>query len=282
MGKQSRRSHPTHINTKIVEALELLHIDLCGPSAIESIGRSKYILVTVDDFSRFTWVFFLKQKSDATPKLKAFIKQREVQLKKTVLVPISNLFEEYIRLFDEPEKAIHSEATAADNKLDNLKKVVDEATKEMENEPPSTKSSTGSPNKDSTFQGESTTTSKTAEVSVEGENSSSPPTSTGSTNRANIDPKQPSDSQIEGEKPTSTKNADSDTDRDFTSPVEGEKEKESDSSTDEGEGDLSDVDMEVEAELNPEYDPSYPPLVKWTKDHPKEQIIGETSESVLT
>ena len=84
MSKQGRRSHPTRINTKIVEALELLHIDLCGPSAIESIGGSKYILVIVDDFSRFTWVFFLKQKSDATPKLKAFIKQREVQLKKTV------------------------------------------------------------------------------------------------------------------------------------------------------------------------------------------------------
>nr|KAJ0214865.1 hypothetical protein LSAT_V11C300139970 [Lactuca sativa] len=41
MGKQSRRSHPTRINTKIVEALQLLHIDLCGPSAIESIGRTE-------------------------------------------------------------------------------------------------------------------------------------------------------------------------------------------------------------------------------------------------
>nr|KAJ0209246.1 hypothetical protein LSAT_V11C400222660 [Lactuca sativa] len=84
MGKQSRKSHPTRINTKIVEALELLHIDLCGPSAIDSIGRSKYILVIIDEFLRFTWVFFLKQKSDATPKRKAFIKQIEVQLKKTV------------------------------------------------------------------------------------------------------------------------------------------------------------------------------------------------------
>ena len=85
MGKQSKKSYPTQINTKIIEALELLHIDLCGPSAIESFGGSKYILVIVDDFSRFTWVFFLKQKSDATPKLNAFIKQIEVQLKKIVV-----------------------------------------------------------------------------------------------------------------------------------------------------------------------------------------------------
>ncbi|KAI3523774.1 hypothetical protein L1887_02170 [Cichorium endivia] len=37
LGKQSRKSHSTIINTKIIEPLELLHIDLCGPSAIESI-----------------------------------------------------------------------------------------------------------------------------------------------------------------------------------------------------------------------------------------------------
>ena len=45
---------------------------------------SKYILVIVDNFSRFTWVYFLKQKSEATPKLKNFIKKVEVQLQKLV------------------------------------------------------------------------------------------------------------------------------------------------------------------------------------------------------
>ena len=84
MGKQSCQSHPSIINTKVVEPLKLLHIDLCGPSSIESIGGNKYILVIVDDFSRFTWVFFLKHKSEATPKLKIFIKQIEVQLRKVV------------------------------------------------------------------------------------------------------------------------------------------------------------------------------------------------------
>ena len=84
MGKQSRKRDPSIINTKVIEPLELLHIDLCGPSFIERIGGNKYILVIVDDFSRFTWVFFLKQKSEATPKLKLFIKQVEVQLRKVV------------------------------------------------------------------------------------------------------------------------------------------------------------------------------------------------------
>ena len=82
--KQSQKSHSTIINTKVIEPLELLHIDLCGPSAIESIGGNKYILVIIDEFSRFTWVYFLKQKSDATSKLKDFIKQIELQLWKLV------------------------------------------------------------------------------------------------------------------------------------------------------------------------------------------------------
>jgi hypothetical protein len=42
--------------------LELLHMDLFGPVAYLSIGGSKYGLVIVDDFSRFTWVFFLQDK----------------------------------------------------------------------------------------------------------------------------------------------------------------------------------------------------------------------------
>ncbi|KAI3700157.1 hypothetical protein L2E82_44776 [Cichorium intybus] len=39
---------------------------------------------------------------------------------------------------------------------------------------------------------------------------------------------------------------------------------------------------EVFAEINPKYDPNYPPMLKWTKDHPRSQIIGETSAGVLT
>ncbi|XP_052622435.1 uncharacterized protein LOC128127785 [Lactuca sativa] len=106
-----------------------------------------------------------------------------------VSVPISNLFELYMKLFDDPETAILFEAKAVDNKVDDLKKVIDEAAKITESE---TSSSSGSQ--------ESTTSQE---------------------------PK-------------------------------------------------------VNAELDPSYDPNYPPLTKWTKGHPKTQIIGESSERVLT
>lgn len=68
------------MNAKFVEPLELIHIHLYGPSSIESINGNKYILVIVDDFSRFTWVYFLRHKSDTTQKMNDFVKQVELQL----------------------------------------------------------------------------------------------------------------------------------------------------------------------------------------------------------
>jgi hypothetical protein len=54
--------------------LELLHMDLFGPIAYISIGGSKYSLVIVDDYSRFTWVFFLQEKSQTQETLKRILK----------------------------------------------------------------------------------------------------------------------------------------------------------------------------------------------------------------
>jgi transposase InsO family protein len=63
--------------------LELLHMDLFGPVAYLSIGGSKYGLVIVDDFSWFTWVLFLQEKSETQGTLKHFLRraQNEFELK---------------------------------------------------------------------------------------------------------------------------------------------------------------------------------------------------------
>ena len=63
--------------------LELLHMYLFGPVAYLSIGGSKYGLVIVDDFPRFTWVFFLQDKSKTQETLKRFLRwaQNEFELK---------------------------------------------------------------------------------------------------------------------------------------------------------------------------------------------------------
>ncbi|GKC21412.1 retrovirus-related pol polyprotein from transposon TNT 1-94, partial [Tanacetum coccineum] len=66
LGKSKKSSHKPKAEDTNQEKLYLLHMDLCGPMHVESINEKKYILVLVDDYSRFTWVKFLISK-DETP-----------------------------------------------------------------------------------------------------------------------------------------------------------------------------------------------------------------------
>nr|GFC24454.1 hypothetical protein [Tanacetum cinerariifolium]GFC25851.1 hypothetical protein [Tanacetum cinerariifolium] len=56
MGKSKKKPHKPKSEDTNQEKLYLLHMDLCGPMCIASINGKKYILVIVDDYSRFTWV----------------------------------------------------------------------------------------------------------------------------------------------------------------------------------------------------------------------------------
>jgi hypothetical protein len=82
-GKQVGTNHPSKNVMTTSRPLELIHMDLFGLVAYLSIGGSKYGLVIVDDFSRFTWVLFLQDKSETQSKLKRFLMraQNEFQLK---------------------------------------------------------------------------------------------------------------------------------------------------------------------------------------------------------
>nr|GEU36301.1 retrovirus-related Pol polyprotein from transposon TNT 1-94 [Tanacetum cinerariifolium] len=62
------------------EKLYLLHMDLCGPMHVASINGKKYILVNVDDYSRFTWVKFLASKYEALDFIIKFLKMIQVKL----------------------------------------------------------------------------------------------------------------------------------------------------------------------------------------------------------
>ncbi|WJX12614.1 hypothetical protein P8452_03091 [Trifolium repens] len=64
-GKQIRMSHPMLEHQTTSKVLELLHMDLMGPMQVESLGGKRYALVVVDDYSRYTWVNFIREKSDA-------------------------------------------------------------------------------------------------------------------------------------------------------------------------------------------------------------------------
>ncbi|GKA66915.1 retrovirus-related pol polyprotein from transposon TNT 1-94 [Tanacetum coccineum] len=68
LGKAKRKSFHTKTTPSSKRRLQLLHMDLCGPMRVESINGKKYVLVIVDDYSRYTWTHFLRSK-DETPRV---------------------------------------------------------------------------------------------------------------------------------------------------------------------------------------------------------------------
>ena len=65
LGKQTKAKHPDTQTSATSKPLELLHLDLMGLTRTESLGRKRYIMVVVDDFTRYTWVILLRSKLDA-------------------------------------------------------------------------------------------------------------------------------------------------------------------------------------------------------------------------
>jgi transposase InsO family protein len=76
-GKQVGALHHAKNIMTTMRPLEMLHMDLFGPIAYISIGGNKYGLVIVDDYSRFTCVFFLQDKGETQEVLKKFLKRAQ-------------------------------------------------------------------------------------------------------------------------------------------------------------------------------------------------------------
>ena len=79
MGKQVKSKHPSVTEVQTSRPLELLHIDLMGPTKVQSLGGKKYILVVVDDFTRYTWVLLLRDKAEAPEKVIHLCKKLHVE-----------------------------------------------------------------------------------------------------------------------------------------------------------------------------------------------------------
>ncbi|GJZ28329.1 retrovirus-related pol polyprotein from transposon TNT 1-94 [Tanacetum coccineum] len=72
-GKQHRASCKSKTENSISLPLHLLHMDLFGPTFVKSLMKKMYCLVVTNDYSRFTWVFFLATKDETSGILKSFI-----------------------------------------------------------------------------------------------------------------------------------------------------------------------------------------------------------------
>ncbi|GKC28976.1 retrovirus-related pol polyprotein from transposon TNT 1-94 [Tanacetum coccineum] len=81
-----RASHPPKPVPNSKKRLHLLHMDLCGPIRIASLNGKRYVLVIVDDYSRYTWVHFLRSKDEALEVIKTFLKRITILLQAPVII----------------------------------------------------------------------------------------------------------------------------------------------------------------------------------------------------
>nr|GEX12870.1 hypothetical protein [Tanacetum cinerariifolium] len=72
-GKQHRASCKSKLVSSVDQPLFRLHMDLFGPTFVKSLSKKSYCLVITNDYSIFSWVFFLASKDETTPVLKTFI-----------------------------------------------------------------------------------------------------------------------------------------------------------------------------------------------------------------
>nr|GEX43051.1 ribonuclease H-like domain-containing protein [Tanacetum cinerariifolium] len=85
-GKHHKATYKAKLVSSISQPLQIFHMNLFGPTSVMSINHKKYCLVVTDDFSRFTWVFFLATKDETSKVLKPFITAIENQINKKVKV----------------------------------------------------------------------------------------------------------------------------------------------------------------------------------------------------
>ncbi|XP_042944615.1 uncharacterized protein LOC122278499 [Carya illinoinensis] len=85
LGKQVRIARKKTTDILTGQSLELLHIDLMGPSRTESLGGKRYILVMVDDFTRYSWVGFLREKAEAPNVIKILCKKLQNEQGKVIV-----------------------------------------------------------------------------------------------------------------------------------------------------------------------------------------------------
>ncbi|GKF86740.1 retrovirus-related pol polyprotein from transposon TNT 1-94 [Tanacetum coccineum] len=96
MSKAKRSSFKSKVVPSSKGRLNLLHMDLCGPMRIASINGKKYILVIVDDYSRYTWNLFLQSKDETPEVLKDFLTMIQRNLQSQVISVRTNRDTEFL------------------------------------------------------------------------------------------------------------------------------------------------------------------------------------------
>ena len=98
LGKQTKSSFKLIKDIVTSRPLELIHMDLFGPTKTKSLSENCFDFVLVDDFSRFTWIFFLEHKNQAYSHFQAFKKRVEKEKESSIVRIRSDRGREFINL----------------------------------------------------------------------------------------------------------------------------------------------------------------------------------------
>ncbi|GJR95948.1 retrovirus-related pol polyprotein from transposon TNT 1-94 [Tanacetum coccineum] len=124
VSKAKRSSFKTKVVPSSKGRLHLLYMDLCGPMRVESINGKKYILVIVDDYSRYTWTLFLRSKDETLEVLKDFLKMIQHNLQAQVITIQTNKGIEFIKktlhAYFKEERIEHQTSTPQTHKQNNI------------------------------------------------------------------------------------------------------------------------------------------------------------------
>lgn len=93
--KSTRLPFPKHAESKSTKTLDLVHTDVCGPMRTISQSGKRYVLTFVDDFSRYTVVYLLSQKSEVEQKLKEYVEMVKNKFGRKPVIIRSNRGGEY-------------------------------------------------------------------------------------------------------------------------------------------------------------------------------------------
>ena len=108
-GKQTK--HTKKGATRSTELLEIIHTNICGPFDAPSFGKEKYYITFIDDFSHYTFIYLLHEKSQVVEALAMYISEVERQLERKVKIIRSNRGDKCYGKYDEPEHGICAQYT---------------------------------------------------------------------------------------------------------------------------------------------------------------------------
>ena len=95
LGKSKTLPFPSH-GSRATKCFDIIHNDVRGPASILSHAHYKYFVTFIDDYSRFTWVYFLRSKSEVFTVLKTYVAYVETQFSTGIKVLRSDSGGEYM------------------------------------------------------------------------------------------------------------------------------------------------------------------------------------------